>query len=179
MGNTVRIAPSEATQNDNTELLKGIDHECSAPISLLTFFDREAVRITPAKEEPIDDINRRFHLGETAKLLGAYRMSIAKFITTRPPELAEAVFTFGPRDGSKPDIIRLRATDHIRTRDKNLVAAFYLVWQAEAFPDPKDYAGHALAELVGELVNLAASGITQHALLAIISRISNCERLSR
>ncbi len=179
MGNNVQIAPLESSQDENAQLLKGINHECDAPISLLTFFDPAAVRITPAAAEPIDDINRRFHLGETAKPLGPYRMSIAKFLTTRPPELAEAVFTFGPRDKKKPDIIRLRATDHVRARDKNLVSAFYLVWQTEVFPDPKDYAGHALGELVGELINLAAGGIGQHALLAMIMRISNYERLNR
>jgi hypothetical protein len=179
MGNNVQIAPLESSRNENAQLLKGINHECDAPLSLLTFFDKAAVRTMPAQEEPIDDINRRFHLGETAKLLGAYRMSIAKFITTRPPELAEAVFTFGPRDKNRPDIIRLRATDHIKARDKNFISAFYLVWQTEVFPDPKDYGGHALSELVGELTSLVAGGITQNVLLAIISRIGGCERLSR
>jgi len=179
MGNNARIAILEESLNDHAQLMKGINRECNAPISLMTFFNPAAVRTQPAMEEPIDDINRRFHLGETAKLLGFYRMSIARFLTTRPPELAEAVFAFGLIEKDAPDIIRLRATDHIRDRDKNAVSTFYLVWQVEVFPDPKDYAGHALGELVGELVNLAANGVTHAALLAIISRIDSCERLSR
>lgn len=179
MRNNVQASTLENNQPSHAELLKGIDHECRAPLSLMTFFNPELIRTTPAQDSPIDDINRRFNLGETIKLLGKYQISIGRFLTTRPPELAEAVFTFRLQEPNQPDIIRLRATDHIGSPKKNQVAAYYLVWQAEAFPDPTNYEGQPLRTLVGELADLAISGITQNTLLAIISRITNYQRLLR
>ena len=176
MRNNVQTADLETGEKSQTQLLKGIDHECSAPLSLMTFFEPTDVRLVPPKEEPVDDINRRFYLGETIKLLGKYQIGIARFLTTRPPELAEAVFTFKLQEPDAPDIIRLRATDHIGSREKNIVASFYLVWQIEVFPKAKDYENTVLKDLITELIELASSGVTQNALLAIISRITNFKR---
>jgi hypothetical protein len=162
----------------NADITRGINRECDAPLSLMTFYS-PADRITPPSAEPIDEINRKFFLGETVKFVGRYQIGIAKFITTRPPELAEAVFTFRLQEPGSLDIIRLRATDHIDAPAKNSIASFYLVWHAEIFPNVKDYVGQRTAGLINELTELVAHDISQNTLLAIITRITSHQRALR
>jgi hypothetical protein len=178
MGSIFQPAPVSRSVYDHS--MAGIERECRAPLSVMTFYDQAAVRTDPPKEDPIDEINQRFFCGAIVRLIGRYEMRIEKFLRSRPPEAAEAVFSFRLQAKDAPDIIRLRATDHLRSPEKNKVSALYLVWEREAFPCERDYSGQAIAELFRDLsavaeaaerVDLSGGEVTQNILLAIIAHI--------
>lgn len=181
MSSIVQTAVSEAILSaSNLQMMKGIEYECSALISTMSFLDKPAMRSSSPRKEPIDDINQRFFCGEDTLLIRRYEVRVEKFLTMRPNSRAEAVFIFRRQGKDMPDIIRLRATDHIHDRSSNAMGVWYLIWQIEAFPDPKDYERHPLETLMREISDLAlAHGFTQNVLLAIIARIYGNAHLMR